>query len=110
MSREIGGPEMAETTKFTIEGSMTLAYYADERHSKRVLIADEEDSHDSMVVGGNNQSLENKICDSVGFPNDAEFDEVFRKMEELRSKGLRTEEGVPDGTREIQLRITVEVL
>ncbi len=101
---------MAETTQFTIEGSMTLAYYADERHSKRVLIADEGEDYPAYEVSGNNQSLESKIAKNLNFPNDEEFDEVFRKMEELREQGLRTEEGVPDGTREVQLRITVEVL
>ena len=98
---------MAETTQFTIEGSMTLAYYADQRHSKRILIANEGEEDSAFDV---NESLETKIANSLNFPDDAEFDEVFRKMEELRKQGLRTEEGVPDGTREVQLRITVEVL
>ena len=103
---------MADTTQFTIEGPMTLAYHADEQHSKRVLIhpKEEENQGSDAPVCGCEESLETKIANEIGFPNDAEFDELYRKMDELRQKGLRTEEGVPDGTREVQLRITVEVL
>ncbi len=99
---------MAETTKFTIEGSMSLAYFADERHSKRVLI--EEKDSDGSDIGGNSPSLSSKIASSVGFPNDAEFDELYRKLDNLREQGLRTEEGVPDVTRSVEMRITVEIL
>ena len=107
---------MANTTSFTIEGPMTLAYYANERYSKRVLInPKEEDAMEGVEApvtsfDNDSKSLESKIADTVGFPNDTEFDEVFKKLEELRKRGLRTEEGVPDGTREVQLRIIVEVL
>jgi N-methylhydantoinase A/oxoprolinase/acetone carboxylase beta subunit len=101
---------MANTTKFTIEGPMTLAYHADEMNSRRVLIHPKEEDVESDALGCCDESLESKIASEIGFPNDAEFDEVFRKMDQLREQGLRTEEGVPDGTREIQLRITVEVL
>lgn len=106
---------MAETTKFTIEGSMLLAYYADGQYNKRILVHPKEVEKPYLVsevpvCDGYEESLETKITNEIGFPNDAEFDEVFRKLEELRKQGLRTEEGVPDGTREVQLRITVEVL
>ncbi len=99
---------MANTTKFTIEGPMTLAYHADEINSKRVFIHPEGTESDALDCCA--ESLESKIAGEIGFPDDAEFDEVFRKMGQLREQGLRTEEGVPDGTREVQLRITVEVL
>jgi hypothetical protein len=106
---------MADTTKFTLEGSMTLAYYASEMHGKRVLVdTPEEEDVDSggevAVCECTQESLEVKIANELNFPNDVEFEEVFRKLDELRSQGLRTEEGTPDGTREVQLRITVEVL
>ena len=103
---------MANTTSFTIEGPMTLAYYANGRHQKRVLIhpKEEETSGSDAPICGCEESLETKITTEIGFPNDAEFDEVFRKMEELREQGLLTEEGVPDRTRVFQLRINVEVL
>ena len=106
---------MAETTSFTIEGDMTLAYFSDERHSKRVLINPEEENDSTLnsevpVCGCEEESLETKIAREIGFPNDAEFDEFYRKIEELRQQGLRTEEGVPDVTRPAKLRITVEVL
>jgi hypothetical protein len=95
---------------------MTLAFFSDQRHSKRVLInpEDEEDnSHLAEVpVCGctEGENLETKISNEIGFPNDAEFDAFYRKMDELRQQGLRTEEGVPDVTRQTNLRITVEVL
>ena len=107
---------MADTTKFTLEGSMTLAYYADGPHNKRVLVdTPEEDvpgdvGGEVVVCGCIQESLESKIAHELNFPNEGEFEEVFRKLDELRSQGLRTEEGTPDGTREVQLRITVEVL
>ena len=108
---------MAETTSFTIEGPMTLAYFSNERHSKRVLINPKEEERDpnsiiqAPVCGcTDSESLETKISNEIGFPNDAEFDEFYRKMDELRQQGLRTEEGVPDVTRPATLRITVEVL
>ena len=97
---------------------MTLAYYADERQSKRVIIKPEQEEGDSDIdsvaqpVCGDctGESLESKIANEIGFPNDSEFNEIFAKMEKLREQGLRTEEGTPDGTRDVQLRITVEVL
>jgi len=103
---------MANTTQFTIEGPMTLAYSSDDLYPRRVLIhpEEEEGSSDAPVCGDCAKSLESKIAKEIGFPNDAEFDEIFRKNGELRKQGLRTEEGVPDGTREVQLRITVEIL
>jgi hypothetical protein len=102
---------MATTTSFTIEGPMTLAYFASEVHAKRILITEEEESLlDNATVGNRQESLESKIAEEIGFPDDQEFDEVFMRMEQLRNQGLRTEDGVPDGTRAINLRITVEVL
>ena len=102
---------MADTTQFTIEGPMTLAYHADEQHSKRVLIhpKEEENQGSDAPVCGCNESLETKIAAEIGFPSDSEFNEIFAKMDELCKRGLRAE-GIPDGTREVQLRITVEVL
>jgi hypothetical protein len=108
---------MANTTSFTVEGPMTLAYFSDELHSKRVLINPQDEEDKSHLVSEvpscdctEGESLETKIAREIGFPNDAEFDEFYRKMDELRQQGLRTEEGVPDVTRPVKLRITVEVL
>lgn len=106
---------MANTTQFTIEGPMTLAYFASERNSKRILInPEEEDTGSDAVVSGmdisDQESLGTKIANEIGFPNDQEFDELYSKLEGLRQQGLRTDEGVPDVTREVQLRITVEIL
>lgn len=101
---------MANTTKFTIEGSMFLAYFASERYSKRVFLKSEGGDDDAPCTESCGDSLEAKIADEIDFPTDAEFEEVFRKLDELREKGLRPEDGIPDTTREVQLRITVEVL
>lgn len=101
---------MANTTKFTIEGSMSLAYFASERYSKRVFLKPEGGDDGAPCTESCGDSLEAKIADEIDFPTDAEFEEVFRKLDELREKGLRPEDGVPDTTREVQLRITVEVL
>lgn len=105
---------MASTTSFTIEGPMSLAYFSSERYSKLVLIKHKEDdvspAGEPPITDSQSGSLGAKIADEIGFPNDAEFDELYRKFEELRKQGLRTEEGVPDVTRDVQLRITVEVL
>jgi hypothetical protein len=106
---------MAEMKKLVIEGDVTLAYFADQMDGKRVLI-DTEITDDGPAVcsdcsgRGNQESLGSRISNEIGFPNDAEFDELYRKMEELREKGLRTEEGVPDVTRQAKMRITIEVL
>jgi hypothetical protein len=106
---------MAEMKKLVIEGDVTLAYFADQYHSKHILLDIEPDS-DALagsapeVAGGPKETLGTRIGNEIGFPNDAEFNEFYRKMEELREKGLRTEEGVPDVTRQAKMRITIEVL
>ena len=101
---------MADTTKFVLEGDFTLAYFGEESDSKHVLIKDEDKSSDA-VVGGSNTRLEAKIAEELGFPTNAEFDEIFERNEKLREQGLRSAAGEPDMTREnVQLRITVEVL
>jgi hypothetical protein len=96
---------------------MTLAFFSDQRHSKRVLIDPKEDENRSHreaevpVCGCEvGENLESKIANVIGFPNVAEFDEFYRKIDELRQQGLRTEEGVPVVTRPTKLRITVEIL
>lgn len=104
---------MAEMKKLIVEGDVTLAYFADQMNGKRVLINTETDGDqlvDSSPGSSPQESLETRIGNEIGFPNDAEFDELYRKMDELRQQGLRTEEGTPDVTRQTKLRITVEVL
>ena len=103
---------MAETKQFVLEGKMALAYFIGERDSKHVLIEDKDAASDSLeTVSTSQRRLESKIADELGFPNDTEFDEMHRKMDDLRKKGLRPAEGIPDCVREgTKLRITVEVL
>ena len=103
---------MAETKQFVLEGEMTLAYFIGERDSKHVLIEDEDAASDGPeTVSTSQRRLESKIADELGFPSNSEFDEMHQQMENLRKKGLRPAEGIPDCVREgTKLRITVEVL
>jgi len=103
---------MAETTKFVLEGEVSLAYFTGEQDSKHVLIEDKDAASDGpATVPSSQRRLESKIADELGFPNEAEFDTMFDKLAKLRKKGLRPIEGAPDGVREgVKLRITVEVL
>lgn len=103
---------MAETKKFVLEGDVTLAYFTGEQDSKHVLIEDLNAASDGpATVSIRRRRLESKIADELGFPNEAEFDVMFDKLDKLRKKGLRPVEGVPDGVREgVKLRITVEIL
>lgn len=98
---------MAETTQFVIEGEFTLAYFADEQNSKHVLIIEPENRSDCICDQGR---LETKITDELGFPTDAEFEEIFSTLNNMREQGMRPKEGVPVKTRQTKLRITVEVL
>ncbi len=100
---------MAEMKKLVVEGDVTLAYFADQVQGKRILL-DTEAATGDCVQECSQESLETRISNEIDFPNDAEFDEFYQKMDELRQQGLRTEEGVPDVTRKMKMRITIEVL
>lgn len=95
---------MAETTQFILEGNFSLAYFADERDSRHVLMYDEENPNSP------NARLECKIAEELVFPNDQEFDEIFDTLHKMRSQGMRPKEGVPVKTRQTKLRITIEVI
>lgn len=106
---------MAETTKFVLEGAMTLAFISSEHDSKHVFI--EKGSKSDCFSPGScapestgRQRLETRIADELDFPSEEEYDEIFGRISELREKNMRPIEGEPDGTREVNLRITVEVL
>lgn len=106
---------MAETTKFVLEGTMTLAFISSEHDSKHVFIEDTASSERASLGScppdsTHRQRLETRIADELDFPSEEEYDEIFNKIGELREKNLRPIEGEPDGTREVKLRITVEVL
>ncbi len=101
---------MAGTTQFTIEGEFIFAYFADEQDSKHVLIYDADCDRDPHCGTGCQQRLETKIANEVGLPTDPEFDGIFGSLEDMRSKGMRPEEGMPVMQRQAKLRITVEVL
>lgn len=101
---------MAETTKFVIEGVVTLAYFTGHRDPRQVLLTTPP-VNGAVSVDGGSERLEGKIAEELGFPNESEFDMMFQKLEELREQGLRPDKGQPDMVREgTKLRITVEIL
>ena len=102
---------MADTKQIVLEGDVTLAYFPDERDSKHVLLKSEDAGDRPIGVdspGG--ERLEAKIANELGFPDDAEFDAIFKKLDAMQEEGSRPAEGVPTGTRDVKLRITIEVL
>lgn len=103
---------MAETKQVVLEGEVKLAYFSNEHDSRHILIRDENASTNGpAAVSVRERRLESFIADQLGFPNDAEFDEMFRRLDELRKKSLRPAEGVADFEREgVRLRITIEML
>lgn len=95
-------------TSFTVEGEAVLDYFSDQPGGldRRVRIKDDTEGADEEGVG-----LEQVIAKSLGFPNEGEFDEFFRRMEAMREQGVQPADGVADITREsVRLRITVEVV
>lgn len=99
---------MASFTNFTIEGDAVLGYFGDLPGGldRRVKIKDDTEGADEEGT-----SLEHVIAKSLGFPNEREFDEFFRRMETMRNQGVQPADGVADISREsVRLRITVEVV
>jgi hypothetical protein len=111
-----GDTLMAEVTSFQLEGEIALAYDANERYGKHVLVDVDGGPGEVPVAGadcgcGERMHLEQYVAQQLGFPNDAEFDAMIKRLDELRNKGLQPADGVPDIVREgVKLRITVEVL
>jgi hypothetical protein len=104
---------MAETKRVVLEGDVTLAYKSSECHGKHVLVQEDQgqDAPGGALVGRDPLHLEEFIARQLDFPNDAEFDGMIARLNELRSKGLQPADDVPDIVREgVKLRITVEVL
>ena len=109
-------------TKFTVEGTATLGYFAGEPFGKDRSVRIEDDNNVSapesvdapslhgVEPAAAGQRVEDLITRSLDFPNDAEFEEMGRRLDELRQQDLQTAEGTPDITREARLRITVEVI
>jgi len=109
---------MAETKKIVLEGDVTLAYFADEDNSKHILLKPEP-TRDGPVANAvanadspeGGERLEAKIANELHFPDDAEFDAIFQKLDEMQQNGMRPAKDTPTWTREgVRLRITVEVL
>jgi hypothetical protein len=110
-----GDTLMADMTRFQLEGEIALSYDASERYGKHVLVdvdGGPAEAAPQAVCGCDERvHLEEYIARQLGFPNDAEFDAMIKRLDELRSKGLQPADDVPDIVREgVKLRITVEVL
>ncbi|MHC4297945.1 MAG: hypothetical protein ACYS7Y_11630 [Planctomycetota bacterium] len=104
---------MAETKKFVVEGDVSLAYFAEESDSRHVLLKPEKSnaSEGALVDSSQGVRLEAKIANELNFPTDAEFDQLYRQLDDMRERGVRPADGVPNVTRDgVRLRITVEVL
>ncbi len=104
---------MAEMKKLVVEGDVTMAFFAGENNSKRILLNRPTD--DDMPMVGEvpqlpQETLGSRVSKDIDFPNDSEFDAFYEKVEKLRQQGLRTEDEVPDITRQVKMRITVEIL
>jgi len=103
---------MAETTKFVIEGDVTLAYFTGHREPRQIIlnVPPPADSAGVPEECGCDR-LEGKIAEELGLPSESEFDAMFAMLDKLREQGLRPAKGQPDMLREgTKLRITVEVL
>ncbi len=85
---------MAEMSSFVVEGDATLGQFDEGKHVR---------------IDG--ERIENLIAEALDFPNDAEFEQMFAHLDELRQQGLAPADGEPDIVREgIKLRISVEVI
>ena len=92
---------------FTIEG-LTLAYFSGEDQTRHILVEPPADAETPDMPA---ERLESFVARQLDFPNQAEFNAVYKRLEELRQQGLRPAEGEPDIERkDMKLRITVEVL
>ena len=86
---------MAEMKKFTIEGDAVFGYSTD----------------DGLCVKIDGDCLPELIGRQLGFPNDDEWEAMYKRLEGLRDQGLMPAEGEPDISREgTRLKITVEVV
>lgn len=99
---------MPEFKEFTLEGEASLDYFAGESFGRDRHVRIKTDS-DSDVDSG--ERIEHVIAQALDFPNDEEFDVMFRRNEQLREQGLQTEEGQPDIVRTgVRLRVSVEIV
>lgn len=95
-----------EFKKFTIEGEAVLGFFASEMHSHHVRIKTDAEGPES-----DGERVEQVIARSMGFPSDAEFDEMFQRNEQLRNQGLQPADGTADVVRRgKRIRITVELV
>jgi hypothetical protein len=83
---------MANVTEFTVEGDAVLGFSSD----------------DGSQVFIDGKRVEQLIAEMLGFPDEAEFDEMITRLSALREQGLMPATGEPDISRE-GLRLSIEV-
>jgi len=102
-------------TSFTIEG-VTLAYFSGEDQTRHIVVepdknVEKADAGPANAVRMSPERLETYIAKQLDFPNQAEFDAIYKRLDELRQQGLRPAADEPDIVRKnVKLRVTVEVL
>jgi hypothetical protein len=101
------------TQQIVFEGDVKLEYSAGD--TDREIIITEPPTPETMtadvVTGGYQpEALANYIARQLGFPSNAEFDEMLQKIRAQQASGTYNCEE-RDATREgVRLRVTVEVL
>ena len=100
---------------FVVEGDVTLAYFVGGEMSRHVLLETPETLAQVQGPATSNRPepvrLETYIAQQLGFPNQEEFDAVYKLIDDLRQKGLQLAPDEPACAREtMKMRITVEVL
>jgi len=88
----------------TFEGDVRVEYSAGDT-DRKILVADS--STPDTVPG---ESLSNYIARQLGFPSDAEFDAMLRKLREQQAASTYNAEERDAVRTGVQLRITIEVL
>jgi len=88
----------------TFEGVVRVEYSAGDT-DRKILVA--ESSTPDAVAG---ESLANYVARQLGFPSEAEFDAMLRKLREQRATGTYNADERDAERTGVQLRITIEVL
>lgn len=86
---------MPEVTEIEFEGVLTLGYFSDSEASRCVKLDGER--------------VADLIARTLNFPDDAEFETMFQRLEQMREQGVRPAEGEPDVMREAgRYKISIE--
>jgi hypothetical protein len=88
----------------TFEGVVRVEYSAGDTDRKILVV---ESSTPDAVAG---ESLANYVARQLGFPSEAEFDAMLRKLREQQVAGTYNADERDAERTGVQLRITIEVL